>query len=459
METLCPESSERGTTQCSSQPLEPGKTNPADLPSRGLNILELSVSQLWRVGPEWLPADSPISSDIECMPMPEQCLPELKASSKLSHNLLTIERSPHVEEVMSCADFSSLPRLLRVTAYVLRAVNHFKTKKSGSNLPITLNPQEIATAEKLWITHAQKELVLQKDFDTLRHQFGLFLDDKGLWRCGGRLQNADIPFTAKHPILLPRGHHFTALTVCDAHQRVSHNGVKETLTEVRRKYWVVRGRSLIRAIIHRCVTCKNHEGAPFDSPPPPPLTEFRIKEDPAFTYTGVDFAGPLFVRYEASSGSSKVWICLFTCLVTRAIHLDIVSDLSTPTFIRCLKQFAARRGLSRKFLSDNGKTFKAAAKFISSVFKDETVQEYLVDQGSQWIFNIECAPWWGGVFEQMVKSNKRCLRKMVGRANFSLDELLSAVVEIEAVINSRPLSYISSSDYDEPLTPSHLVVG
>ena len=187
-------------------------------------------------------------------------------------------------------------------------------------------------------------------------------------------------------------------------------------------------------MVHRCTICKKHEGAPFNGPPPPPLPEFRVKEDHAFTYTGVDFAGPVFVRN--SSGSSKAWICLFTCLVTRAIHLDIVSDLSTTTFIQCLKRFAARRGLPRKFLSDNGKTFQAAAKFLSVVFKDDAIQELLVNQGSQWIFNVERAPWWGGVFERLVKSTKRCLRKMVGRANFSLDELLTAVIKIEAVINS-----------------------
>ena len=235
-----------------------------------------------------------------------------------------------------------------------------------------------------------------------------------------------------------------------------HNGVKGTLTEVRSRYWIVKGRSLTRAFIHRCTVCKKYEGAPFEGPPPPPLPEFRVKEDPAITCTGVDFAGPLFVRNGHSNGSSKVWICVFTCLVTRAIHLDIVCDLSTDTFLRRLKRFAARQGLPHKFLSDNGKTFKAAAKFLSVVFKDETIQEHLANQGSQWIFNVECAPWWGGVFERMVQSTKRCLRKVVGRANFTRDELLTAVVEIEAVVNSRPLSYAS---FTEPLTPSHLVVG
>ena len=115
--------------------------------------------------------------------------------------------------------------------------------------------------------------------------------------------------------------------------------------------------------------------------------------------------------------------------------------------------------LPLKFLSDNGKTFKAAARFLDVVFKDDTVQDHLSVRGIRWIFNVECAPWWGGVFERMVRSTKRCLCKMVGRANFTQDELLTAVVEIEAVINSRPISYVSSADFEEPLTPSHLVVG
>ena len=126
--------------------------------------------------------------------------------------------------------------------------------------------------------------------------------------------------------------------------------VKETLTEVRSKYWIVRGRSLARAIIHRCTTCKRFEGGPFNGPPPPPLPEFRVKEDPAFTYTGVDFAGPLSAWNGPSRSASKVLICVFTCLVTRGVHLDIVCDLSTDTFLRCLKRFAARRGLPSQVL-------------------------------------------------------------------------------------------------------------
>ena len=235
-----------------------------------------------------------------------------------------------------------------------------------------------------------------------------------------------------------------------------HNGVRETLTEIRRRYWIIKGRSLVRSIIHYCVTCKRHEGAPFKTPLPPALPAFRVQEQPPFTFTGVDYAGPLCTR---SKEASKAWICLFTCCVTRAVHLELVTDMSTDSFIRCLKRFAARRGMPKRILSDNGKSFKAAAVFLEKVFKDQTVVDYLSTLGTEWQFNIEKAPWWGGIFERMVKSTKRCLRKVVGQAKFSLDELHTAVVEVESIINSRPLTYLSPSDLEEPLTPSHLVTG
>ena len=222
-------------------------------------MVELSVSQLWCVGPEWLHLGSPIHSDIESSPMPDLCSQELKTTSKLSHNLLTVDSKPTIRDLIHSKDFSDLQRLLRVTAYVLRAVDRFKVKKNSHSIPPSeLTPQEITAAELLWISHAQKELVFQGNFNILKHQLGLFLNDKGLWRCGGRLQNAEIPYSAKYPVLLPRSQQLTALVVRDAHLCVYHNGVKETLTEVRRRYWVIKGRSLTRAIVHRCTICKRY---------------------------------------------------------------------------------------------------------------------------------------------------------------------------------------------------------
>jgi hypothetical protein len=110
-------------------------------------------------------------------------------------------------------------------------------------------------------------------------------------------------------------------------------------------------------------------------------------------------------------------------------------------------------------LSDNGKTFKAAAKVIKKVISSPEVQGYLDGIGTERKFNVPRAPWWGGVFERLVRSTKRCLRKALGQAKLSQDELLTALVEAEVVLNSRPLTYISADDLDEPLTPSHLLEG
>ena len=438
----------------------PGETNPADLPSRGLTPLQLSSSKLWYNGPEWLsePTSHPPQVS-EPSDVPQECLVEIRSRPQPVHSLATVEPTPMLGNVITPEKYSTMLRLLRMTAYVLRAVRIFRgTQLSPSNDHAMLTASDLVKAERLWIVDVQQKLQQEQKFPLWKRQLDLFLDDESLWRCKGRLGNANIPYATKYPVLLPRKHPVTTLIIQEAHCRVQHNGVKETLTEIRRKFWIVKARSLVRSLIHRCVICRRFEGAAYRGPPPPPLPKFRVQEEPPFTYTGVDFAGPLYVRI-AGSKMEKAWICLFTCCVVRAIHLEIVTDLSAGTFIRCLKRFSARRGLPRKFISDNGKTFKAAAKFLKLVFQDDAVRDYLVGLGVDWLFNIEKAPWWGGVFERLVKSTKRCLKKMIGQAKLSLDEIQTVVVEVESIINSRPLSYLSLSNLEEPLTPSRLMIG
>ncbi len=433
----------------------PGLSNPADLPSRGLTMLELSSSQLWRQGPPWLlTRDVSPDQGSDEVAMPKECTSEMKTSKEKTYNLLITTPTPTVGRVIKCEDFSILTRLLRVTAYVLRAAKLFRRSITHPKGPLT--PEELVEAERLWVIDTQTHLRSERNLKVWQKQFDLFTDDNGLIRCRGRLKNADLPYATKYPLFLPRRGHFTTLVVRRAHSRVMHNSVKETLTDIRRRFWIIKGRSLVRSIIHYCVTCKRYEGAPFKAPIPPALPLFRIQERPPFTFTGVDYAGPLYTR---SREANKVWICLFTCCVTRAIHLEVVTDMTTDSFIRCLKRFAARRGMPRRFLSDNGKSFKAAAVYLGRIFKDQTVIDHLSTLGTEWQFNIEKAPWWGGVFERLVKSTKRCLRKYIGQAKFSLDELHTAVVEVESIINLRPLTYLSSSDLEEPLTPSHLIAG
>ncbi len=251
-----------------------GASNPADLPSRGLSMVELLVSKLWRFDPEWLNLDSLVSPQ-ESDSMPPECLVELKSAST-SHNLLAADEPPGIGVLIPCNGFSDLRRLLRITTYLLRAVKRFKLcGKNLSTVPASaISAEEIDMVEVLWVTHVQKKITEQNDFQALRSQLRLFQDDHDLWRCGGRLHNADIPYSVKYLILLERGHPFTELVVRRAHVRVCHNGVKETLTEVRSRYWIPKGRSLARAIIHKCVICKKLEGAPYDSPIAPPLPPY-----------------------------------------------------------------------------------------------------------------------------------------------------------------------------------------
>ncbi len=150
---------------------------------------------------------------------------------------------------------------------------------------------------------------------------------------------------------------------------------------------------------------------------------------------------------------------IYTCAVSRAVHLDIVNDMTAEAFIRSFRRFTARRGIPREVKSDNGKTFKAASKQLVALFEIPEVKKYLSGQRVRWTFNLEKAPWWGGFFERLIKSVKRCLYKILKNARVTSKELYMVLTEIESTLNSRPLTFVSTEDLDEPITPSHLING
>ncbi len=179
---------------------------------------------------------------------------------------------------------------------------------------------------------------------------------------------------------------------------------------------------------------------------------------PPFTSTGVDFAGPLFVK--SSSGEMiKSYITLFTCSVSRAIHIELVTDLRTSSFMNCLRRFSARRGTPRHIVSDNAQTFKSTSKVLHQLLSSNEVGDFLSARRITWQFNLDRAPWWGGLFERMIGSVKRCLRKVLGNARLNQDEMNTVLVEVENTINSRPLTYHDEELDLQVLTPSHLLMG
>ena len=162
------------------------------------------------------------------------------------------------------------------------------------------------------------------------------------------------------------------------HEKVSDNGTKEALTaELRSKFWIIRGRQFVRKVIHKCVLCRRHDAKSYRPPDPPALPPYRVTEDYPFSYTGVDFAGPLYVK--ESQDVKKVYNALFTSTVSRAVHLDIVSDLTAEAFLRCFRRFTARGGVPLEIRSDNDKTLKSAAKTLSTLFYLSQVKSHLLE--------------------------------------------------------------------------------
>jgi len=203
--------------------------------------------------------------------------------------------------------------------------------------------------------------------------------------------------------------------------------------------------------------CKKICSQPYAIPDPPPLVKARVSFSDPFTITGVDFTGALYVC--ATEGENKVYLCLFTCAVSRAIHLEVASDLTVKSFLQAFRRFAGRRSLPKMLFSDNGSTFLAAPAELQHLFSSSEVSESLAHKGVEWRFIPKCAPWFGGFRERLVGLTKLVLKKTLGRTYATL-ESLQTIVEIEALLNDWLLTHVSPDLRDpEPITPAHLLYG
>ena len=251
--------------------------------------------------------------------------------------------------------------------------------------------------------------------------------------------------------MIPKDSYIGDLIIMDAHEAVLHNGMKDTLNQVREEYWLLHGRSWVKSVLKKCVLCRKYEGKPLQMLPAAPLPDFRVTCCDPFTNVGLDYMGPLHVYPTPSrkdDSLEKVHIVLFTCASTRAVYMDIVPDNSAAVFINCLKRFFSCCCYPKLFISDNAKCFVSAE-----------LKRFLRNKEIEWRFILEVSPWWGGFYERMVQAVKRPMRKILRRNNVTYDELLTIVKEIEAVINSRPLCYLYSDDIEQALTPAHLITG
>ena len=430
----------------------PGKENPADIGSRGLQASKLKNNITWWEGPAWLKQGIDYWPKRKYLERTENVDLESKKQAVVLSG--AEENKPFISSVVDINRFSNMNKLLRTTARIFRFIGNVKAKVAGKEINTNeITVEEIERAEQLWIMDAQSTVSEKNDACLLRN-LGVFKDN-GILRCKGRLENSELdPGT----ILIPGNHLFANLIVLHCHGIVKHLKVRPTLAEIRTKFWIPKGRLLVRRLLSTCTVCRRLEGKPYSQPITAALPNFRVQQAEPFSKTGVDFAGPLFVR-EKDGSMNKVYIALFSCCVTRAVSLELVNDLSTESFLRCFRRFVARRGVPSLVISDNAKTFKAAAKLLDNLNKNPTFLTFLQNERLIWKFNLERTPWWGGFFERMVGTVKRCLRKVIGKAKLTEDELRTLILEVESIINARPLTYLYEELDSEPLTPSHLIFG
>ena len=437
----------------------PGSLNPADIVSRGVGPAALVASE-WFSGPSFLHTyksewnvrsiDDKLDDDDE-----EVCKSRSIRSREIASCAVSVR--PHPLDKL-IAHYSSWLKLKRAVGWLIRLRGHLRSKVQKDQ-SVSLSAGEIRDAEVLILRHVQgksyqaemKSLLVGKSVPKscrLRSLMSV-IDHRGLLCVGGRLSAADLPESEKHPCIIPHDSHVAKLIAWDYHNR-AHVGVEWTLSLIRKKFWITKSRNLVKQVKRGCIMCKRLYGTPANQLMADLPADRMSVGGPPFSVTGVDCFGPFRVKVKRSE--VKRYGCLFTCLTTRAVHLEKLDTMEADSFINGLRRFISRRGTPKKFVSDNGTNFVGAMRELN-------VQGFCTNRDIDWQFIPPGAPHMGGIWERMVKTVKRVFCAIVG-CNTLSDEVLSTLLcEVENMVNSRPITHVSSDPLDPtPLSPNNILL-
>ncbi len=435
----------------------PTDENPADLATRGISVENFYKNTMWVQGPDFLYAENPFSTVI---PSPDTHLALERRKVKSSFTTFV--------STSLISRFSSYRHLIVVIGYIrrfkLKAVDKLKFDT------VTLTKAEFDLAHFTAIRMVQN-VYFAEDIERIKNQqplkqkspllkFHPFLDDFSVLRIGGRLEKSSFSADKKHPILLPAKSHLALLFVRYVHEKYFHAGRRFLESYLAAQYWLIGGRTnLIKKVCAKCVICcRFRKETSKQLMGQLPVT--RLSVSFPFAYVGVDLAGPFQGKCvgHRSLIKHKIYLAIFICLSTRAVHLELVSDLSTARFLESLQRFISRRGTPKQLLSDNATNFQGARNFFLE--NAERFTSFATAEMFTWQFIPPRAPHHGGIWEAAVRSAKAFLLKTTRGLTLTFDEYITLFSRVEAVMNSRPICYskhVAQGSF--VLTPGHFLIG
>ena len=473
-----------------------GKDNPADIASRSATPKELSNTPSWLNGPDFL-WQTELPKDTEDVAPLDENDPAVR---KVTVHTLQVESHRRPLDMNIFNRFSSWFKMKRAVALARKYIDILRTRVVHKKMSPKQNAAEKNSSKAIIVEDLMKaEYLIQKNVQ--QHHFheeinelqaldrtnlekiteakakikrlkqtssiqrlDPFLDASGLVRVGGRIRRSDLWLQEKHPIILPKNSHITTLVIRHYHDAVQHQGRLLTLNEIRQAgYWIIHGRSAVSNVIHKCVKCRRQRGIT-ETQKIADLPLEHTKETAPFTYTGVDVFGPWHIK--ESRKCVKRYGCIFTCMASRAIHLETLNSMDTDSFICALRRFICRQGSVRQLRSDRGTNFVGAKGELTQAWNEmnqNQIHNFLLTRNCDWIqfeMNVPHASHMGGVWERQIKSVRAVLSALMADLGDQLDHetLRTLFTEAENIVNSRPLTAdVSDPNSLQPLTPMQLL--
>lgn len=452
----------------------PTAQNPADYASRGMRAEQVVSNENWQTGPSFLLEDEHKWPGSNCSVDEEVNVQYGRVGEERKEDENAVDKLIH--------HYSNWTKLKRAVAVWLKLkeklLERAKSKEKNVEQDPTLTMADVEKAEKTIISYVQRQNFQEeltncrKDVDQskrpTRRQSHL---DKlnpemrdGLLTVGGRLRNAPIADVAKHQMILPKNHHVSKLLIQHIHRKVGHQGRNHILSELRQKYWVVGAGAMTKQAVQHCIICRKNR-AKIGEQMMADLPTYRVQGDqPPFTNVGMDFFGPFLVKCGRSS--KKRYGVIFTCMASRAVHIEVASSMDTSSCIDAIRRFISRRGPVKQIVSDNGTNLVGACSEMRKALKelDETeLMNFHTNHDIAWSFNTPAASHQGGVWERQIRTIRKILQALLNEQHMKSspddEQLRTLMCEVEAIINGRPLTLSSDDPHDlGVITPNDLLL-